>query len=568
MTSTFKRSEVFTLSREITKEFEPSALFEYLIKSENKAHAMLFESARTDDQTALKSMLVTKVSLRITALKDIVTVKATSLVGLHLLNYLKNTFPQELRDHDENHADFQFSSDQSLYPRGVLTVLDPLLALKNPEFAPFIGGLFGYDLVGEFYQINVPENGRERDLCLFFAEEMINIDHKEKTAMYEHLYLDYVDNARMEAYRTFNAQALAYEKTVNDLNAGLLQDFPTISPELSTISGQVHLTEKQAHLSSASPKTYTDTCSQSYPQHKIHEPIVSTQNGVNVPNNAPFKQAVHDFIAQIKAGKLLQIVPSRAFTLPCPKPFASYAELKSAYPSPYLFYLHDEAFTLFGASPESALKYSPYTRELELYPIAGTKKRGMINGEIDPELDAKMEEILKSDKKEVSEHMMLVDLAKEDLLLISDPESIYVKDLLKVDRYRYVMHLVSRVAGRLRQGLSPIDAYLAVMNMGTLTGAPKIYAMEEIYRYETTARGSYGGAIGYIEGLMQGDRFDSAITIRSAYVTNGMARVQAGAGIVEESVAESEVEETENKANSVVMAILKANQQLLADDHA
>ena len=158
--------------------------------------------------------------------------------------------------------------------------------------------------------------------------------------------------------------------------------------------------------------------------------------------------------------------------------------------------------------------------------------------------------------------MMLVDLAKEDLALISDPDSIYVKDLMKVDRYRYVMHLVSRVAGRLRSDLSPLDAYLAVMNMGTLTGAPKVYAMQEIYRYEDTARGSYGGAIGYIEGLMIGDRFDSAITIRSAYVQNGVAKVQAGAGIVLDSIAESEVEETENKASSVIMAILKANQKI------
>ena len=562
MASTINRSEIFTLSRAISTEFEPFELFQYLVESEKKPHGMLFESARTDDQSALKSMLITKVSLRITALKEIVTVKATSDVGKHLLHYLQSVFPQELQEADALSASFQFTNDKSLYPRGVLTIIDPLLALKNPEFAPFIGGLFGYDLVGEFYQIDVPENGRERDLCLFFAEEMIVLDHKAKTAIYEHLYLDYLENARMDAYRTFNEKAYGYEALVKSFNQKIREETSTLSQELSTDEVGIENAGKNQYLSKAQASQAEKPYSQGYPQADIQQPIVSLHNGVNVPNGEPFKQAIYDFIAQIKAGKLLQIVPSRAFTLPCPSPFASYAELKNAYPSPYLFYLHDEDFTLFGASPESALKYAPDTRELELYPIAGTKKRGLIEGEIDPELDAQMEEVLKTDKKEVLEHMMLVDLAKQDLALISDSDSIYVKDLMKVDRYRYVMHLVSRVAGRLRSELSPIDAYLAVMNMGTLTGAPKIYAMQEIYRYEDTARGSYGGAIGYIEGLMIGDRFDSAITIRSAYVQNGIAKVQAGAGIVLDSIAESEVEETENKASSVIMAILKANQKI------
>lgn len=560
MTNSIKRSEIFTLSRAITTEFEPFALFEHVMKKEKKSHGMLFESARTDDQSALKSMLVTKVSLRITALKDIVTVKATSPVGIHLLNYLKNICANELRENHDDFANFQFVDDKNLYPRGVLTIIDPLLALKNPEFAPFIGGLFGYDLVGEFYQIEIPEKGREKDLCLFFAEEMIIVDHKEKTAVYEHLYLDYLENARMDAYRNFNIQAVHCEQLIQEIDQELFSE-STLSSELSTDLTAPKNTIQDQQESMLKDKSGEISYSQGYPQVMIQTPIVSAENGVNVPNAAPFKQAIYDFIDQIKAGKLLQIVPSRAFTLPCPTPFASYAELKNAYPSPYLFYLHDEAFTLFGASPESALKYAPDTRELELYPIAGTKKRGLVNGEIDPTLDAQMEDDLKTDKKEVLEHMMLVDLAKDDLALISDPDTVYVKDLMKVDRYRYVMHLVSRVAGRLRQGLSPLDAYLAVMNMGTLTGAPKVYAMQEIYRYEDTARGSYGGAIGYIEGLMHGDRFDSAITIRSAYVQKGIAKVQAGAGIVLDSIAESEVEETENKASSVVMAILRANQK-------
>ncbi len=557
----FKRSEIFTISREISIDFEPFKLFKAIMQQEQKAHGMLFESARTDDQSALKSMLITNVSLRITALKDVVTVSALTSIGQYLLSFLKNHFTAELIVDEAQAAQFYFRNDKVRYPRGVLTILDPLLSLKNPEFDPFIGGLFGYDLVGEFYQVPVPEKNRERDLCLYFAEEMIVLDHEAQTASYEHLYLDAITTSRMDAYRLFHQQAAAYQDLVQRLNRNEENPFPTKSPELSTGKDVGSETSMIQNLSPNSPQTSQQAYQQSYPQLIIQSPIVSAQNGVTVPDSLGFKKAVYQFIEQINAGKLLQIVPSRAFTLPCPDPFASYQTLKETYPSPYLFYLHDEDFTLFGASPESALKYSPDNRALELYPIAGTKKRGMIDDEIDAALDLAMEATLKADKKEVSEHMMLVDLAKEDLLQISEPDSVHVKDLMKIDRYRYVMHLVSRVAGTLKAGLSPIDAYLAVMNMGTLTGAPKVYAMEEIYRYETEARGSYGGAIGYIQGTMHGDRFDSAIVIRSAYVKNGIAKVQAGAGIVADSIAESEVEETENKASSVVMAILRSQQR-------
>ncbi|WP_286482659.1 chorismate-binding protein [Ignatzschineria indica] len=571
-------AEIFTLSREIPSHFEPFDLFEGVMKKGPSSLGMLFESARTDNQSALKSMMITKAALRITALKEQVTVEALTPLGKHLIKDLKTLFSTAIVEEDvgeEGACVIRFSFPYPQYSRGVLTILDPLLALKNPQFAPFIGGLFGYDLVGEYYQIPVPEKGRNLDLCLFLAEELIQIDHKEDQVIYEHLYLECDKRDRLEIYRSFNQKAAHYSDLIEKL-AGERADFPTISPELST--GELGITEKieengsgkrlEEEISTRYPETY----SQSYPQvtsdrdepphhSKIQEPIVSAQNGVATPDRGAFKKIVEHFIAKTTSGELLQVVPSRRFSLRCHSPFKSYRQLKRAYPSPYLFYLHDRDFTLFGASPESALKYSPYTRELELYPIAGTKRRGWVDGEIDPDLDQKMEELLKNDPKELAEHLMLVDLAKEDLGKVSEEGSIYVKDLLKVDRYRYVMHLVSRVAGRLKEGLTPIDAYLAVMNMGTLTGAPKIEAMRQIYQFETEARGSYGGAIGYVEGLMQGDRFDSAITIRSAYVKEGIAYVQAGAGIVADSDPESEIEETENKASSVVMAILEANSQ-------
>ena len=222
-----------------------------------------------------------------------------------------------------------------------------------------------------------------------------------------------------------------------------------------------------------------------------------------------------------------------------------------------MFVLNDEQFTIFGASPESSVKYTTETNEVEMYPIAGTRKRGFKpNGAIDPDLDGRIELFMRNDKKEVAEHLMLVDLARNDLARISQPGTRYVKDLLKVDRYSQVMHLVSHVVGQLRPDLDAIHAYQACMNMGTLTGAPKIRATELIRGVEKKRRGSYGGAIGWISG--NGD-MDTCIVIRSAFVKNSVAYVQAGAGIVYDSVPQSEADETFNKAKAVLSAIATAH---------
>jgi len=155
-----------------------------------------------------------------------------------------------------------------------------------------------------------------------------------------------------------------------------------------------------------------------------------------------------------------------------------------------MFYLRDQDFTLFGASPESALKYSKATNQVEIYPIAGTRPRGKNrDGSINLDLDGRIELELRCDVKEKAEHMMLVDLARNDVARISEPGSRYVADLLKVDRYSHVMHLVSRVVGQLRSDLDALHAYQACMNMGTLTGAPKIRAMQLIRQVEQQRRG-------------------------------------------------------------------------------
>ncbi len=218
-----------------------------------------------------------------------------------------------------------------------------------------------------------------------------------------------------------------------------------------------------------------------------------------------------------------------------------------------MFYLNTPNTILMGASPELNLRVSGIgQRCVEIRPIAGTKPRGRINGEIDPDMDGRYEAELKIDRKELAEHMMLVDLARNDIARVADSGSRIVNEMLVIERYESVMHLVSNVKGILRDDLDALSAYLATMNMGTLTGAPKIEAMKIIRELEKNKRGYYGGAVMY---LSVDGQFDSCITIRSLQIKDHTAHVRAGAGIVHDSIPKSEFEETQHKAQSCLRAI-------------
>ena len=254
-------------------------------------------------------------------------------------------------------------------------------------------------------------------------------------------------------------------------------------------------------------------------------------------DDAEFRRDVDKLKDNIYNGDIYQVVPARAFTADCPDAFAAYQCLRKTNPSPYMFYVrgldrNGEPYELFGASPESNLKFDAASREVQLYPIAGTRPRGETH-----ELDTRMELELRTDAKEIAEHTMLVDLARNDLARVAVPGTRQVRDLLQVDRYSRVMHLVSRVTATLADDLDALDAYRASMNMGTLTGAPKLRATELLRELEGVRRGSYGGAVGYLRG---DGEFDTCIVIRSAYVHGGVATVQAGAGVVRDSVPQCE----------------------------
>ena len=287
-------------------------------------------------------------------------------------------------------------------------------------------------------------------------------------------------------------------------------------------------------------------------------------HAVPTVSDADFEAVVEEMRGYIADGDVYQVVPSRGFTIDCPDALAAYHVLRHANPSPYMFYLAAPDFELFGASPESALLYSVRSGRVAIRPIAGTRPRGLHpDGSVDHERDTRLELELRTDAKEVAEHVMLVDLARNDVARVSRPGTRSVQDLLRVDRYSRVMHLVSEVSGELAEDLDALDAFRASMTMGTLTGAPKLRAAELIRQAEGVRRGSYGGSVGYIRG---DGELDTCIVIRSGFVSAGTALVQAGAGVVAASSPAAEAAETVHKARAVLEAVAAAQGATLVID--
>ncbi|HEY3353686.1 MAG TPA: anthranilate synthase component 1 [Polyangia bacterium] len=287
-------------------------------------------------------------------------------------------------------------------------------------------------------------------------------------------------------------------------------------------------------------------------EHRLVPPRAAARPRVDL-SDEDYARLVVALKRRIVAGDVFQIVPSRTFSVPCDDPLAAYGRLCVLNPSQYMFYVRGPAHTLLGASPETAVRVAGTPRQVEICPIAGTARRARRpDGSIDLDLDGRLEAELRLSGKELAEHMMLIDLARNDVARVSEAGTRHVSRLLAVDRYSHVMHLVSHVTGTLRGGLDALHAYAASMNMGTLVGAPKLKAAELLRRAEATRRGPYGGAVGYVAA---DGRMDTAIIIRSAVVKDGVAHVRAGAGVVYDSDPQAEAQETRRKAQVVLEAL-------------
>jgi len=514
---------------------------------------VLLESADIASKQHLTTIAVLAASAQITCTGDTVTLKAldttdgpqalkavaqclSSAVTRQSDSELVLHLPSVTEDSAEEHARLRERS--TMEPLRILT--DQVVA--HPHL-PLVAGAVAFDYLGTYESLPSVADGANTcpDYLFFNARIILVVDHPTGSCQ--------LVGASLDAAQ-LSAQMDALEAAINELpaqaaSAPAEQTAPAQQTTLTASAQQAATPEAQATPAASTHQQAAEDTITAYP----------------TMSDADFCELVAKMQQHIAIGDAYQVVPSRGFVIDCPQPLQTYRYLHDADPSPYMFYIATDDFELFGASPESSLLHSAKTGQVAIRPIAGTRPRGLApDGSIDHELDIRLELELRSDAKEVAEHVMLVDLARNDVARISAPGTRKVTQLLRVDRYSRVMHLVSEVTGQLASDLHPLDAFRASMTMGTLTGAPKLRAAELIRQYEGTRRGSYGGAVGYLRG---DGELDTCIVIRSAFARGGKAIVQAGAGVVSDSVPQREADETAHKASNVLRAIAAAQGKTL-----
>jgi len=294
-----------------------------------------------------------------------------------------------------------------------------------------------------------------------------------------------------------------------------------------------------------------DVCAQTKPQTSARE--IQEADFVSGYPEDDFKAGVSKIKEYVLSGDIMQTVLSQRMSIPFEsEPLDLYRSLRCLNPSPYMYFLNLQDFHIVGSSPEILARVED--GEVTVRPIAGTRKRG-----IDEAHDLALEKELLADPKELAEHLMLIDLGRNDAGRVSETGTVKLTDKMIVERYSHVMHIVSNVTGKLKPKTSAIDVLRATFPAGTLSGAPKIRAMEIIDELEPVKRGVYGGAVGY---LSFNGNMDTAIAIRTAVIKDKVLHIQAGAGVVADSVPQSEWDETMNKARAVFRAVAMATQSL------
>lgn len=517
-------------------------------------NTVLLESADIASKQHLTTIAVLAASAQITCMGDTVTLKALDTtdgpqalkaVAQYLSSAVTRQSDSELVLHLPSVAEDSAEEHARLRER---STMEPLRILTDQVVAhphlPLVAGAVAFDYLGTYESLPSVADGANTcpDYLFFNARIILVVDHPSGSCQ--------LVGASLNAAQ-LSAQMDALEAAINELPA----QAPS-APAEQAAPAQQTTPAASAHQQAASPEA------QATPAPSAHQQAAEdTITAYPTMSDADFCELVAKMQQHIAIGDAYQVVPSRGFVIDCPQPLQTYRYLHDADPSPYMFYIATDDFELFGASPESSLLHSAKTGQVAIRPIAGTRPRGFApDGSIDHELDIRLELELRSDAKEVAEHVMLVDLARNDVARISAPGTRKVTQLLRVDRYSRVMHLVSEVTGQLASDLHPLDAFRASMTMGTLTGAPKLRAAELIRQYEGTRRGSYGGAVGYLRG---DGELDTCIVIRSAFARGGKAIVQAGAGVVSDSVPQREADETAHKASNVLRAIAAAQGKTL-----
>ena len=500
---------------------DPSALFAALTDEGRTPGSCLLESADRNARAGLRSLLFPEPLLRLTADRTTIRVRALGHRGLPLLLPLAARVPgavvqagcleaPTLRSHPHPGLDDR----ERLGSPSVLDAVRALLRLvedTHPEadLPILVAGALTFELVDHFEALppRPPDPFQEDDLDLVLVADSLVVDHARSEIII-------TTRALMGEGLDGDPEARSAEHRLDRFAAAIPEACRTRAPD-------------------AEPPT-----------------LDSLPAAVNAQDPL-FEDGVRRVLDHIQAGDVFQCVLSRTIEVESAAPsMAVYRQLRRHDPSPYLFHFDMARGSLLGASPETCV--AVHDRMVSLSPIAGTAPRGST-----PQVDRRWEIGLRLDAKEQAEHAMLVDLARNDVARIAVPGTRRVEEALQIARFRHVQHLVTRVVGVLHPDLDALDAYRASANMGTLTGAPKLRATEIIRGLEDTARGYYGGAMGYVTA--RGD-MDTCIVIRSLRHREGRYTVRAGAGVVRDSDPARELAETTSKASTPLLAVLLAEE--------
>lgn len=444
-----------------------------------------------------------------------------SFIGLH---------PFETLEAKGNDITLRFRDGQTETMSGnpIECLRERMKRYKSPQFPQFprlsggAVGFFGYNTL--HYYENLPKHQRDvldiPDMRFLFVDELIAFDHlKQEIRLIVNLFVE--DSESPEQ---------------------LEEKYNEACERLASLANRVTEDAGAAKLA-----------------RRISGASQTEGRSLNITPNmtaAAFEQMVERAKEYIAAGDIFQVVLSQRFTVETSlDPFSVYRVLRTLNPSPYMYYLQYEEETIVGTSPELLVRVED--RKVEMRPIAGTRKRGTT-----PEEDAELAHDLLADEKERAEHYMLLDLGRNDVGRVSTYGTVKVEEQMIIENYSHVMHMVSHVTGELRADLDPFDAMLSAFPAGTVSGAPKLRAMEIIAELEQDSRHAYAGAIGYLSFT---GNLDTCITIRTLLFKDGQAHVQAGAGIVADSVPSLEYQETVNKAAGMIRALEKA-EQLFAEE--
>jgi anthranilate synthase component I len=420
--------------------------------------------------------------------------------------------------------------------RELIAPYRPVPLRDMPRFQGGLVGYLAYECVRYFEKLPTParDDLHLPDAVLMLADTLVVFDHvKHRMRVLSHADLEAYDGHVEEAYA-------AAVSRIDTLLARIRDSGTPVAGRQSPATGN-------GHRPGAHPESAALTGAANASGETLSGQYASALPGISSTfSKEAYEDAVRQAVEYTRAGDIIQVVPSQRLSRPVhAQPFSVYRALRAVNPSPYMYFLHLDDVHIVGASPEMLVQVEDGV--VRTRPIAGTRPRGQNEQE-----DTALAEELLADEKERAEHIMLVDLGRNDVGRVARPGTVKVTTLMDVEKYSHVMHIVSQVEGRLRDGSDAYDALRSCFPAGTVSGAPKIRAMEIIAELEPAKRGTYAGAVGYFS---YGGNLDTAITIRTMVIKNGMAYVQAGGGVVADSVPVTEYQETLNKAAALLRAL-------------